>query len=122
MTKVLLPNAIQINAKELEDGTWEIQYCEEFKDSPELEEARKANPTIMAALRNQGAYNIEQKENSISFHLTDSREEVFGLLAAEFLANSPLGRMCLKDILGSLVLLRQKVADNSTQTPQVSVL
>ena len=121
MYKMLLPNAIEIKAKELEDGRWEVEYYEKFKDSPELEKTNteEGRSIIAAALKRRGAYNIEHKENSIRFHLKNSREEVFGALAAEFMANSPLGTMCLKDILGSLVVLEQKATENSTKTPKL---
>ena len=101
MSKLLKhPIEIDIHAKELKDGRWELKYREKFE--PEDLQAFKNAVEII-----KGPHfpvTLDKTGSQISMHICTTREHIFNMLAGEFLLNSTFRDTTMGDLFRLSVL------------------
>ena len=98
--QVKFPIWLKVEARELEDESWEMIYEEGFRDvdreafSSSAEAFKKAMETVKGI-----EVDVELKQSSVGFRLRGPRQAVYNALAGEFLMCSELGSTTLSELL-----------------------
>lgn len=95
-----LPISLKIDLREVEDGKWEMTYTEGWR--PEHREAfLKSVELVRAALPPDVKITVEG--DTVTTEISGSRDVMFSFLAGEFLINSSVGAMGLKDLFAIVI-------------------
>ena len=115
MIAVKFPTMLKVDAVELEDGNWRLQYEEYFK--PEHLEAFKNSFILLKeASKEKVNLTVDLDEDSCCVHviIEGPRGVVFGFLCGEFFGLSNIAQLTLLDLfvgasVGALYISRGKV-------------
>ena len=92
------PTGFEIKAWEDKDQLWVLEYKEFFKDADY--DTMKRTADIMTTL----GYEVKFNEKRLSFKTRKTKDEIFNMLAGEFLGMSPLGKMTLGEVFAGLAV------------------
>lgn len=93
------PIWFKVEAKEAEDGEWELCYEEGFRE--EDRQAFKFGAEVAeAAMKASGILaTIELKQNSAVLKTKLPHDDIYNILAGEFLSCSTVGKMSIVDLM-----------------------
>ena len=105
------PIRVSIEAKKRNDGKWHLWYQEffEFEDG-DIDEAAKTTVDFMkrvSGVLTKSEFNVsyDPKNKCLEVTMEGDKDSVFSALAGEFLSQSHLGQMTLREVLFSTLFI-----------------
>ena len=95
---VVSPKWYKIDARELEDGRWQLHYEEGF--DPKFYDALKLSTDAMRA---EGV-EVELESDRVTLDITGPKNEILNMLAGEFFGVSELGQMTIAELYRMLLI------------------
>jgi hypothetical protein len=103
--KLVFPVRIRVDVRDIGGGEAELEYTEWYPEGAPVERTVEVAREMLMMGAYAGRSDVRRNDDgSITMRLTGRRDDIYSMLASEFMFNSPLGRTTLAELLVSVAL------------------
>jgi len=98
-----MPIKYDITLEEVGNGIWKLNYAE-YHTEKDWNDTKLMNKELFPKFSMLKDLKLDDSERKLSYSLQGTQDNIFNIIAGEFLMMTSLGQMTFKDLLGTVAV------------------
>jgi len=98
-----MPIKYDITLEEVGNGIWKLNYAEEHTEK-DWNDTKLLNNELFPKVSMFKDLKLDDSERKLSYSIQGPQDNIFNIIAGEFLMMTSLGQMTFKDLLGTVAV------------------